>query len=658
LTGRGSDEGKQDVFQASPVVAAKPQPGSSDRRELDSKRGYGDPSRSTSPHALGTKAPVRKCNAGALGVVGNSGSTADFRSLPSKRASSSSFRTVWRSSNTCAHQKQESAISDPVSEAHIPELEGESGHDVFLQLLDEVKLSVTTPANMQASSPSLRAASPTMCLDSNADMTISPSAEILSSIRSLDRPSAVADAPELVQHYSRSLLLRCRDAAKKAETPSSEAILCYRMLHLPDAYSAPPRRHSSPTWQVSLREDMPRAESGEDDEMTHIKAMMADDYSASKPSVAVAHSERPSQGRPASHATRRSSPDKRRRGGVRRRSRGLSPARSGEDESVHDTFAAARLAAGKRSASVDCLRETDSRPTRLKREVLPLLNKISPDNEAVIAGHLAEVELEGPEDFKCIAQLMFEKAVDEPFYSELYVRAMTTLSLKYPILSELAGSGSRSSHSGDACGRSGRRTRSAEPWGVSGFSSFAASIVEQCNDTFEKLFGRCGMFEGDEDEEGIEAVRERHRAQSYMRVLGHLYSSGVLSTDSLEYWIRMLLLVGDQDGRPERSCPPQAWIECACELLFTIGKDLSKSKVGKEIIQMAVHAMHHWKSLRRPTSGHRIGGDSAAPHVFPARILFLMQEVIDASRKAWPARYVDNMCTPEKMRCQMHASER
>eukprot|EP00972_Heterocapsa_arctica_P092321 13614311-Heterocapsa_arctica.AAC.1 len=95
-----------------------------------------------------------------------------------------------------------------------------------------------------------------------------------------------------------------------------------------------------------------------------------------------------------------------------------------------------------------------------------------------------------------------------------------------------------------------------------------------------------------EDEEE-QLLKDRSRAQAFVRLLGHLCRGKVIDFDSLLPVTDHLLFTevseesdeGFQRVPPKafRRCPtsptvpPKAWIECACELLKVSGKDLVRS---------------------------------------------------------------------------------
>lgn len=296
--------------------------------------------------------------------------------------------------------------------------------------------------------------------------------------------------------------------------------------------------------------------------------------------------------------------------------------------------------AAMRSASADprCL---ESRPVQLKREVRALLNKISPENEASIVSQLAALHLEGAEDFELIADLMLEKAINDPFYSEVYAQAIRKLSMEYALLPVRQRGELTSSHSA---------TSGSSRWGVGGFTSFGETIVERCRRTFNKFFGDPQTLAGDVEEDEDDGKRTRLRAQAYVRLLGNLYVGRIICADSLQHCINTLLMIpGDKERAARRPCPPKAWIECTCELVYAVGKDLSRSAEGRGILRTATTGLGELKELRRESSLE--GGPSSL--VLPPRLQFMIQDVIEAGRRGWQQAGAEDKGVPEKSKCKM-----
>jgi hypothetical protein len=277
----------------------------------------------------------------------------------------------------------------------------------------------------------------------------------------------------------------------------------------------------------------------------------------------------------------------------------------------------------------------DLRQMKLKREVRSLLNKISPENEDEIIFQVCGLHLE-TEDHDIFPSMVIEKALSDPFYSEVYARAIGKLSSKF-CADKL--------DSPIACGD---RIAVGSPWSHNGLCTFAASVLKQCESNFDLLFGNseqlgdvAGRLDGEET-----GQKRRAQAKAYMRFLGHLHLAKVVSTETLQHCVHKLLLARSQDrARVQQWWPPKAWIECACELLYTVGKDLSRTEKGRAFLQDAIYHLTVWKEATSTVSGFTrgdaiTGGSSGGipepAFVYPFRIRILIEDMAEAHRRGWP----------------------
>jgi hypothetical protein len=284
----------------------------------------------------------------------------------------------------------------------------------------------------------------------------------------------------------------------------------------------------------------------------------------------------------------------------------------------------------------------DLRHTKLKREVRALLNKISPENEASIFSQLCGFHIEA-EDHAMIAALVIEKAINDPFYSEVYARA----------IGKLCGSKvTQPVGYGGGC---------TSPWSHDAISLFVTSVLEQCQSTFDVFFGRFELLGGGRggasatpgggrrcsEAEGEETRRKQFRAQAYMRFLGHLYMARVVSTEVLQHCVQKLLLVNSSQDRTSTTSgpqlrPPQVWIECACELLYPVGRDVCRTKSGKAFLEDTMRHLNAWKDTSDPET----------EYFYPTRIRFKIEEIAEAHRRGWPTP-LDEKGVHMKAKCKM-----
>lgn len=260
--------------------------------------------------------------------------------------------------------------------------------------------------------------------------------------------------------------------------------------------------------------------------------------------------------------------------------------------------------------------EEAHKPVDLQREVRSLLNKISPDNSSSILAQLTRIRPTSEENFKIVAQLAMNKALDDPFYSEIYARVIKTFIASCP-----------ASASG---------------------ASFQDVVLAQCEKTFNDFFGQPETLadgcQGDEV-----AAKHRLHAHAFMRLVGHLLQRRVICPELLRRYLHTMLLVDLEDSDAAQFWPPRAWIECACELLVTVGRELSFIPEGKVILKTATSRLHFWRELRRSGSDD----DASSSFVYPPRIQFLIQDVTDMSKNNWTDVSFTEKGVAEKAKCKV-----
>lgn len=264
----------------------------------------------------------------------------------------------------------------------------------------------------------------------------------------------------------------------------------------------------------------------------------------------------------------------------------------------------------------------ESKLTVLKKEMRSSLNKLSPDNETAILTQLTRLQVQTMEDLSTVSDLLIDKALGDPFYSAMYARATCALCAAFPDVTD--------AHTSD----------STEP-AAGSCASFKDTVLAH----LQRLFG--GFFDGNGLEgEGSEETLQRKRAQACMRLLGHLHIQGVASIDLLQMYVVKLL----QPKAAAPSWPLPAWIECACEMLHTVGGHLLGTVPGKRLLKFALDKLSHWKDLRQVVSGGDPAGGRART-VYQSRIKFLILDTIEAHVRGWPTE--TEAKTGSKQKCVM-----
>lgn len=249
----------------------------------------------------------------------------------------------------------------------------------------------------------------------------------------------------------------------------------------------------------------------------------------------------------------------------------------------------------------------ESKLTALKKEVRSSLNKLSPDNETAILSQLTRLQVQTMEDLSTVSDLLMDKALGDPFYSAMYARATCALCAAFPDVTDAHTSDTTETAAGSC-------------------ASFKDTVLAHVQRLFGGFFDGPGM-EGDEPEETL----QRKRALAYMRLLGHLHIQGVASIDLLQMYVVKLL----QPKAAANSFPQPSWIECACEMLHTVGRHLLATAPGKRLLKFALDKLSHWKDLRQKAPGGDPAGGRAKP-IYQSRIKFLILDTIEAHVRGWP----------------------
>lgn len=298
-----------------------------------------------------------------------------------------------------------------------------------------------------------------------------------------------------------------------------------------------------------------------------------------------------------------------------------------------------------RCQSTDSLCGGDSRCIKLRREVRGLLNKISPDNEAQIIAQLRSLDLENAKDFKTVARVTVEKAMSDPFYSEVYAGAISKLVLEFTSLPHMQTQGQSSSESdSSACEQV---TGSWCSGGSREFCNFSDAVLNRCRRIFNRFICDRQTFRDGEAlprEDAEVLLKTRDRARAFMRLLGHLYKVGILRLGPLQLVMDTLMMCSPDVQ--ELGWPPKAWIECMCELILIVGKDLSRMSTGKAILKTACERLEHYKEFRSFEAPGAAKGERA--YVYPIRIQYRIQDVLEANSMGWPSNPFDTRGGPAR----------
>ncbi|CAL1268464.1 unnamed protein product [Larinioides sclopetarius] len=235
---------------------------------------------------------------------------------------------------------------------------------------------------------------------------------------------------------------------------------------------------------------------------------------------------------------------------------------------------------------------------RLKRSVLSVLNKLTPQKFETLLAQLKSLLIDTEEKLSLVSVLVFEKAVCEPMFSGVYANLSKHLALiKVPV-----------------SGASGTQV------------NFLKLLLTKCQMEFEQDWSheleekmknlkaadpnqrKRLQFEYDEEEKKI-----RHRKLGNIRFIGELFKLGMLIKPILHEMIEMLLHQGNDES-----------LEYLTRLLKTIGKELDDAKSTKKRHQMDKY-FDQMKLI-------------VAKRMTSSRVRFLLQDVIDLRKNNWLPR--------------------
>jgi len=250
----------------------------------------------------------------------------------------------------------------------------------------------------------------------------------------------------------------------------------------------------------------------------------------------------------------------------------------------------------------------------LTRTVQSLLNKVCPESVATICEKISEVKVENTADLEIIISLIFKKALSEPHYVETYADLVFGLKPAFPEFASTDG---------------------GKP------VSFKSTLLNICQAEFDAL--PTSMEPTSEELElhnsgELEFRRKQTKARvlANIKLIGHLFLRQLLSAKVIGSIIQELTLCGSADQVPEEHV-----IECAVELLMSIGHTLESMSAGKIALGQVCG---RFKDLKQ-----RVGLDKKP--VYGKRIQFAIQDLLEVRAKGWTRKVFSGVAkTKEEIR--------
>merc|ERR1719316_914801 len=244
----------------------------------------------------------------------------------------------------------------------------------------------------------------------------------------------------------------------------------------------------------------------------------------------------------------------------------------------------------------------------LKRSVKSMLNKITAENFSNITEKLASVELTQAPDLDVVIDLVFDKAVTEHAYCEMYADMCLVLRTRFP---EFPAQDDED----------GAPTL-----------TFTRALLNRCQEEFENLPLYLGPTQEQKDTlnpDELEVIvkKQKDRVLGNMKFIGQLYLRKLLSHKVVREVVVRLVFKSEP--------PEEHYIECFCMLVRNIGATLESSDQGKSYMQQFANRMK----------------DLAASNDYRKRIKFAIQDVLELRQNNWQERVLkEQMKTKDQIR--------
>jgi hypothetical protein len=250
----------------------------------------------------------------------------------------------------------------------------------------------------------------------------------------------------------------------------------------------------------------------------------------------------------------------------------------------------------------------DDASSALKRNVKSMLNKITAENFSNITEKLASVELTQASDLDVVIDLVFDKAVTEHAYCEMYADMCLVLRTRFP---EFPAQDDEE----------GAPTL-----------TFTRALLNRCQEEFENLPLYLGPSQEQKDTLGADELevivkKQKDRVLGNMKFIGQLYLRKLLSHKVVREVVVRLVFKSEP--------PEEHYIECFCMLVRNIGATLESSDQGKSYMQQFANRMK----------------DLAASNDYSKRIKFAIQDVLELRTNNWQERVLkEQMKTKDQIR--------
>lgn len=225
----------------------------------------------------------------------------------------------------------------------------------------------------------------------------------------------------------------------------------------------------------------------------------------------------------------------------------------------------------------------------LYKQVRLILNKLTAQNFGIMSEQFHNLKIDTKEKLVGVIDLVFNKAVNEPNFSEAYAKLCQYLS---------------------HCSRQMDASSSEQAY-------FKRTLLNKCQFEFERhvankntteaalapLLEKMKLCAKNADASGVAGIKAqiaeeesnlRRRLVSTVRFIGELYKLEMLTTNIMNNCISVLIHEATTGGSPSNSNQANEKLECLCKLLTTVGRELEcKTTANTDTPSNKVHSQQH-----------------------------------------------------------------
>eukprot|EP00408_Alexandrium_pacificum_P066785 CAMPEP_0171162692 /NCGR_PEP_ID=MMETSP0790-20130122/4724_1 /TAXON_ID=2925 /ORGANISM="Alexandrium catenella, Strain OF101" /LENGTH=666 /DNA_ID=CAMNT_0011627305 /DNA_START=167 /DNA_END=2166 /DNA_ORIENTATION=- len=252
------------------------------------------------------------------------------------------------------------------------------------------------------------------------------------------------------------------------------------------------------------------------------------------------------------------------------------------------------------------------RAMELRRSIQRLLNRVCPENVGTIVEQLADIKLANDQELAFMIRTLFKRALLDPHYCETYA----DLAFGLYTVSRVPQDGSN--------------------------VPFSGLLVDVCHSEFEAL--RVSFKEisaeangCDSEEMEFEFKKTKDKMLALMTLIGNLFLRRLMSTSSIGAVIADLLCV-----KVGVDFPTEYEIECACEILKSVGATLQADPASEQIVSVTFKRLAELRKAK----------DAKGKDAYCRRLQFAVQDLIDLRKAGWVKKIFKSLAkTKDEIRC-------